>query len=118
MTTKTLVWVTDRFEAWHRWAAAPDDVSFLRDYHRHLFHVTLGMSVSHDDRDIEFFQLKRRLAVYLIDRWAGRWFEASCEMMAQDLLNKFIAEFCTVSEDGENGATVIREEGHALPHSL
>lgn len=103
-----IVWVTDCFEAWHRWSTAPDDVAFLRNYHRHLFHVRLGVEVGHGDREVEFFQLKRQLATHLTETWAGRYFEASCEMIAQELLDKFTAAYVEVSEDGENGAAVVR----------
>lgn len=102
-----IVWVTDQFEGYHRWAAAPEEVDFLKEWHRHLFHVKMGVRVTGLDREVEFFMLKR-----LLDKKLGKYrnekFEASCEMIATDLLDHFNAEFVEVSEDGENGAIVTK----------
>ena len=106
---KTVVWVTTQFEAFHRWKNAPNDVSFLRDYHRHIFHVKVGVEVSHGDREIEFFQFKRKVERRVECVWKGKKFDGSCEMIAEDLRAYLGASFVTVSEDGENGATVTTE---------
>lgn len=99
---KIQVFITTRFEGMHRWENAPDDVSFLRNIHRHVFHVRLVKSVSHEDRDIEFIQLKRRVDRYIYNMGDL----GSCEMIASDLLRAFEADCVEVSEDGENGAIV------------
>jgi len=106
---KTIVWVTAQFEAFHRWKDAPEDVSFLRNYHRHIFHVKLGKEVTHGDRQIEFIQLKRELELYIREKFEGGRFEYSCEMLASALHVEFGAYFVQVSEDGENGAIVQRD---------
>ncbi len=106
---KTIVWVSTTFEGYHRWCEAPNDVSFLRDYHRHIFEVKLGITVTDTNREIEFFQLKRKVDGYILDEFEGRWFEFSCEQIAENLLNKFNACIVEVSEDGENGATISKE---------
>ena len=103
---KTIVWVSTIFEGFHRWVNAPDDVSFLRDYHRHVFEVKLGIEVSNTDREIEFFQLKRKVDGFILDNYEGHQFEFSCEQIAEVLLKEFKANFVEVSEDGENGAIV------------
>lgn len=103
---KTVVWITTKFAAFHRWASAPDPYAFLRDYHRHLFHVRLGVSVGHGDREVEFFDLKARLEEYLRESYTGKQFELSCEQIASEILIRFRGCWCEVSEDGENGATV------------
>lgn len=109
MNTKTIVWISTAFQAWHRWKDAPDDVSFLRDFHRHLFHVKVGVEVNHGDREVEFFTFKRRVEDYIHKVYADQpRLEVSCEMIAADLLKAFSAQEVTVSEDGENGATVTR----------
>jgi hypothetical protein len=100
-----IVWVTDTFYGFHRWKDAPSEVEFLRDFHRHLFHVKVGMAVKQLDREIEFFLLKADLAMKLED-YQGQQFEKSCEMIATEILECMGAEFVEVSEDGENGATV------------
>jgi hypothetical protein len=101
----TYVWVTSEFEGYHRWKDAPDDVAFLRDFHRHIFKVKLLIEVTHNNRDVEFFQLKRKLKRELLI-WNNQKFEDSCEMIAAQLLRAFNAAQVEVSEDGENGAIV------------
>lgn len=105
MGCRTVVWITTQFEGFHRWAAAPDDVGFLRHFHRHLFKVRAGIAVTGQDREVEFFQFKARVDKSL-DRFRGQHFEASCEMIAQHVLETTGANFVEVSEDGENGAYV------------
>ena len=102
------IWVKTTFEACHRWLEAPDHF-FLKSYHRHVFHVTLGMQVGGQNREIEFFSLKESLNKYLQERWEMTSTESSCEMMAQDILDAFDGLWVTVSEDGENGATIYKD---------
>lgn len=102
----TRIYVRTEFEAFHRWKDAPDDVAFLRDYHRHVFKVRVDMDVSHGNRDIEFFQFKRKLDSFINKRFTGAHFEFSCEQIASYILKEFNAFSVEVSEDGENGAVV------------
>lgn len=101
------VYVTTQFVAFHRWTEAPDEVAFLRQFHRHVFHVKMLMHVAHNDRDLEFFILKARLEAYIQSKLVGRYVDWSCETMATMILNQFEAAQVDVSEDGENGAVVI-----------
>lgn len=103
---KTIVWITTSFEHFHSWPDAPDDVAFLRATHRHIFHVKLGVAVSHANRHVEFIALKKAVDLH-ISLW-DEVSDRSCEMMATELLERFGAEFVEVSEDGENGARVER----------
>jgi hypothetical protein len=117
-SNKCFIWVTFQKEGIHRYPqAATDpklatgdwlDVSFLASPHRHIFHFRVEMEVFHDDRDVEFIQLKRTL-----ESWYGQGTLTvdykSCEMIAKDLYSK-IAQIwpkrdirIEVSEDGENG---------------
>jgi hypothetical protein len=107
--TRTIVYVKTQFIGYHRWANAPDDVAFLRAYHRHVFHVKVGVEVTHGDREVEFFQFQRKVQDYISAEYEGRYFEKSCEMIAIDLLYRFQAAMVEVSEDGENGAVVYAE---------
>lgn len=107
---QTYIWITTQFIGFHRWRDAPDATAFLRDIHRHVFHVRVMVSVSHANRDIEFFDLKERVEKYIADNWKDRPFEHSCEYIAQALALNFNAISVEVSEDGENGATVIRSD--------
>ena len=119
-TAKRMIWVTFRKEGIHKYPAALEDpalatgdeydVSFLGYPHRHIFHFKVGITVVHNDRDIEFIQFKR---------WLEKLYEGelnvdykSCEMMADDLYEKIKAKHpgrevhIDISEDGENGCHI------------
>ena len=122
---KRTIFVTFQKEGIHKYpAAATDpslatgdeyDVSFLATPHRHIFHFNVAIEVFHNDRDIEFIQFKR---------WILNLYKAtdnspaleldykSCEMISDDLYTEIARRYperditITVSEDGENGATI------------
>lgn len=118
-STKTSIWVTFQKEGIHRYPAAEtdtalatgdwDDVSFLAYPHRHIFHFRVGMEVFHDDRDVEFIQLKRWCERLYADGTLKLDYK-SCEMISNDLHGKLAAQWpnreitIEVSEDGENGS--------------
>lgn len=95
------------FEGFHRWPDAPPEHGYLGSLHRHMFHFRVELPVCHDDRDIEFIELKRRVMAYVhqIAPLALNW---SCEAWARAVLEEFSASRVEVSEDGENGAVVCR----------
>jgi hypothetical protein len=84
-------------------------VSFLRDFHRHVFKVELVVPVKHGDREVEFFTLQNQLNEFLARNYAGRQFLESCEQIAEQIGLKFQAHEVTVSEDGENDGIWIPE---------
>lgn len=121
-TAKRMIFVTFQKEGIHRYpAAATDpnlctageyDVSFLANPHRHIFHFNVSIEVFHNDRDIEFIQFKRWLeSLYSKDILELDF--KSCEMISDDLYEQIASRYpdrnieITVSEDGENGATII-----------
>jgi hypothetical protein len=91
------------------------DVSFLANPHRHMFHFNVKIEVFHNDRDLEFIQVKRWLeSLYAEKILQLDYF--SCEMMADQLIQQIWDKYCvsaardifiTVSEDGENGALIV-----------
>lgn len=102
------VFAHNEFEGIHAWLECPiEEVSFLRNDHRHIFHINSYKVVNHDDRQQEFIVLKHR-----IDEWLKRSYpdghlgSTSCEMLAIRLIEAFDLSRCVVSEDGENGAEV------------
>ena len=122
------IWVTFQKEGIHKYpAAATDpnlatgdeyDVSFLANPHRHIFHFRVWLSVTHNDRDVEFIQFKRWLEkLYSSTQGVLSLDYKSCEMMADDLYIQIAAKYpgravwIEVSEDGENGA-LIKYETH------
>lgn len=106
----TSVFVTTRFVGFHRWKDAPEQHAYLRNWHRHVFHVRLTVSVNHDNREVEFIDLKKQVDEYIacIFVLPGP-FEHSCEQIARLLLDYFSASEVEVSEDGENGAILRRD---------
>lgn len=74
--------VRTSFRAFHRWKDAPEEVSYLRDYHRHQFMVVCSLVVSHNQRDIEFHLLQKDIDKFLCS-WEGKKLEYSCETMAE-----------------------------------
>lgn len=102
--------VRTQFEGFHKYPAAPEGVEFLKNEHRHIFHVEAKIEVFHDDRELEFILVKRFLNSQLTD---GQMNHKSCEMMAADLINKIEEKFpgeraisVKVFEDNENGGEV------------
>jgi hypothetical protein len=116
-----MIWVTFRKEGMHKYPAALTDpalatgdeydVSFLGYPHRHIFHFKVWISVTHDDRDIEFIQFKRWLE-NLYKEGTLQLDYKSCEMMSQDLYDSISNKYpnrevwIEVSEDGENGSFI------------
>jgi len=116
-----MIWVTFQKEGIHKYPAALTDtalatgdeydVSFLGYPHRHTFHFKVWISVTHDDRDIEFIQFKRWLEKLYAEGTLQLDYK-SCEMMSGDLFdtisNKYPGRevWIEVSEDGENGSFI------------
>ena len=110
MVIESTIFVRFRFEGFHQWLGAPEEVDFLRRRHRHEFHVEAEFKVEHDDRDIEFILMKREMmkATKLTQEGleTNQW---SCERWAREILLQW--DRCVsvrVSEDGENGAMARR----------
>ena len=118
---KRMIWVTFRKEGIHKYPAALDDpalatgdeydVSFLGYPHRHIFHFKVGITVTHNDRDIEFIQFKRWLEKLYQEKTLELDYK-SCEMMADELYDHISNKYpsrsvkINVSEDGENGCDI------------
>jgi len=118
-----MIWVTFRKEGIHCYpAAATDptlatgdqyDVSFLANPHRHIFHFRVWLSVTHNDRDVEFIQFKRWLEqLYSSAQNILSLDHKSCEMMSDELYDTISQKYPSrevwieVSEDGENGSFI------------
>lgn len=122
MTKKrsTTVRCNVKFEGIHCFPEAPNEVSYLRNPHRHIFSVEVEMDVFHNDREVEFIMLghkvNERISKFSCDQNnVVQLGSASCEDVATsvlDYLSNVIPRseeremVVTVMEDGENGATV------------
>jgi len=106
---KRFIVIRTSFEALHRWPECPfEDVSFLRDAHRHIFHVEVQVETSMD-RQIEFIRFKRKVDKYIKKEFAGKNLGSlSCEAIAEVLCYRMDAKRVSVFEDNENGAIYER----------
>lgn len=101
-----------RVEGLHSWSGATGSRAYLAHPHRHQFHVRVSVKVAHDDRQIEFHDLKDEAeAIFRTLGPGGNFGGQSCEMMARKLGTSLAAAHAApvrvhVSEDGECGATV------------
>jgi hypothetical protein len=106
----TAIFSRTRFEGFHCWPSAPQEVAFLRQLHRHEFHVTAFKKVNHSEREIEFILYKRRVdeAIVALNSTndTTNW---SCERWAEMIGHEVEADCVEVSEDGENGARWMRD---------
>ena len=115
------VFIKTTFEALHRWKDAPKQQSYLRNVHRHIFHVRLEIDVTHVERDIEFIQLKNEVNELISEiKNDSNSVEYSCETYGALISHGIWAQYkravtCEVSEDDENGAIIsINQEGKVL----
>ena len=112
----TEVFCTLQIEGTHAWYQCPfDEVSYLRDPHRHVFFIKAFKRVDHDDRDCEFIMLKHAIKKYLNEQYNCKstqlhvFGSMSCEMIGRELLEKFDLSRIEVSEDNENGSIITSE---------
>ncbi len=104
--------IRTQFESFHCWPDAPDDVSFLRFTHRHIFHVETSIAGHHLDRSLEFFQIKRNIDNFFKETVFP--LSSSCEYMAAELLKyleqlNYTVNYISIFEDNENGARISHE---------
>lgn len=85
------------------------NVYFLQYEHFHIFHIKCYMKVTHEDRDVEIINLKTKIDKYLSDTYYVNkcgycvFNQKSCEMLAEELVDKFNLSKCEVLEDGNFG---------------
>lgn len=111
--------ITSRFTVpgMHCWPGAHETRAYLRDPHRHLFHVEVTIPVNHDERDTEWHDLNQ-VAQEIVDDMADRienglhYFGArSCETLARQLFTELDENGLDVhsvewGEDGEFSARI------------
>ncbi len=101
------IWITTNFEGFHAYQDAPEEVSFLRNKHRHTFYAKVFIEVCHNNRDIEFIIFKRFINK-LIDAM-NKDDLGSCEMIADYIYEGVASTYLgrgvmiEISEDNENG---------------
>lgn len=121
---KTFIYTTLQVEGYHSFPESAkltkfatgdrNDVSHLAHKHHHYFIVRVWIQVSHNNRDIEFIQLRRWLETEWLHKHYGtspvEFGNKSCEMIAEELFELVREAYpaneikIDVSEDALNGA--------------
>jgi hypothetical protein len=112
-------------EGFHQWKKCPiKAVGFLKERHRHLFHIDVGIQVRKsskydakliNNREVEFFMVQRAIDKKMKKLYGKQPFEfgsRSCEQIATELGNELVKKYPSiirvgVHEDGENGAIAL-----------
>lgn len=121
MDKKTFVYVQFNKEGYHRYPEAASDptlatgdwrdVSHLAYTHMHYFYFKVWVAVSHNNRQIEFIQMRRDIE-NLYDKGTLILNNMSCEMISDDLYSRLCQMYpgveirIDVSEDNINGSYV------------
>ena len=114
MNKKSYIRVRTEFEGYHYYPGAGEidkRIRFLESEHRHMFKVEIKISVTHTDRELEFFLVKWALQDFIR---SGNQNHKSCEMIAEDILQNHLVPLygysryyeITVSEDGESDGII------------
>ena len=111
--TSTYIKIRTEFEGFHFYPNASEidpRIKFLENEHRHMFKVEVKISVTHLDRELEFFLVKWALQDFIK---SGKMNHKSCEMIATDILEQHLKPLygeryyeIVVSEDGESDGIV------------
>lgn len=119
---KTFIYTTIQKEGYHLFPEACNppyaieedslyDVSHLMHKHMHYFTIRIWIQVKHQNRDIEFIQLRRWLEDYF-GVGPYNFGPQSCEMIGEKLLDSLMELYPSnelkveVAEDNINGAVV------------
>lgn len=102
---KKFIYISTQFTGFHKWEEAPEEVSYLRSLHRHVFYVKIFWKVT-KDRELEFFIQKKKVDSFLKELSLNEL--GSCESIAEKIFLQFNANSVQVSEDGENGAFISK----------
>lgn len=113
---KLFITVKNQFDDTHCYPNAPEQVSYLKNLHRHTFMIESKIEVFHEDRELEFYMVKDEIDI-AITKVKELVQAKSCENIAVFILeflkgrygdNRDITVSC--SEDGWNKATVEEKQ--------
>lgn len=118
MNKKQFVYTTFQREGYHFYPGADTnpstatndryDVSHLAKVHMHYFNFKVWIEVKHDNRDIEFIQLRRQIEDAFTEK--DLKMGGSCEMMSDRLYEYLSSVYLDadikidISEEGINGS--------------
>lgn len=111
------LWIRTQFVGFHKWMNAPDEVAYLRDRHRHVFGVRVGVDVdAGGDRVLEFHMIKASVERIIRERVTCLHDVGSCEMICKEITSGLIDEYgnrtyvVEVDEDGECGSIFVSNQ--------
>jgi hypothetical protein len=110
----TTIFARINVPGFHHWPNAPVARAYLAVPHRHDFVIIGVKQVNHQNRAVEFHDLCQGMQRALVTAYPVRvnfetdFGDHSCEMIAAALLERLNLDACEVSEDGINGAKVMR----------
>lgn len=101
-------------EGFHYYPYPPKEVEFLADKHRHTFNIKFVYGVTHQNREVEIFIVRKSVREFLRDQFADpkdrceplEFGAMSCEMIASYILENFRSEGmieCEVWEENTGG---------------
>lgn len=75
-------------EGFHNWPNAPEQFSYLRSKHRHMFNIELHIPVIDSNREIEFIEEQRNIKAYIMGKFGdnkgyAQFGGMSCEHIAE-----------------------------------
>ena len=107
-----MIWAVIKLqkEGFHFWKDAPEETKFLRNKHRHIFHITVYIEQKQNkDRDVEYIDFKNWLKENIPTINGPQ----SCETIASHIKKLVETHFnnsrkvkVQVMEDNENGALI------------
>lgn len=102
----------NEIEGFHYWENAYNKVYFLRNNHRHIFHIICYFSVTDSDREIEFIDKSWHIQQLIKNRYGmpASFGQMSCEHIAEFLIKELNCIACEVNEDGQGGAILYTEK--------
>lgn len=105
----------------HRWKDAIDEVQFLANDHAHDFKVEVSCDVRHEDRELEFYLIRKDLDV-IVDRLFDkidsiyRFGDLGCEQIGSSVLEQLVKAYGSRSwsvgvwENEQQGATTYEKD--------
>lgn len=108
------IFIKTTFKSYHKYDNAPYNYSFLKNLHRHIFHLIIYIEVNIDkDRDIEFFYAKDIIdnllkhEIFKTSQSCESYSSALYELMKKQTVFKNRKIIINLSEDDENGTVTI-----------
>lgn len=99
-------------EGLHFWKEAPEHLDYLKNKHRHIFHIICEWEVTDENRQIEIIETQHMVEKYF-DKYYNQKYSLcdfdnmSCEQICSELLEQYSNEGLkkvTTLEDGYGGA--------------